>query len=301
MTPRTLAGLAAAVLFSVAGQAAAFCLGHTCDPTTEQCDTDDEDCVTSGVPLHWSSDCVTFDVQVDGSPRSGIDAPMTARIVEAAFGAWLSADCGGAGPSIEIGTHGLVACDESRFNRTGRNANIVMFRDISWPYPGAADTFGMTMLRYDRNTGELWDADIEINSADFAINVGGDADHVDLQSILTHELGHFLGLAHPGPSHLDATMSPRWDGKGTTLRTLEADDVAGICALYPKGRSAAATCGPLNGFSPECFEPVEPLPRGCASIAPRGNDGSGLAAVAALVALAYARRRSTRRARLRSL
>lgn len=300
MTPRMLAGAATALLFAVASQASAFCLAHTCDPTQEQCETDDEDCVTSGVPLRWPSECVTFDVQVNGSPRSGIDATATAAAVEAAFAAWLSADCGGVGPSLAVGTHGLVACDESRFNQTGRNANIVMFRDVTWPYPGAADTFGMTMLRYNKDTGELWDADVEINSADFAINVAADADHVDLQSILTHELGHFLGLAHPGPNHLDATMSPRWDGKGTSLRTIETDDAAGLCALYPPGRSSTKTCGPINGFSGACFEPVQTLPKGCASIAAPGNAGSGLPFASALVALAYVRRRAKRHARRRA-
>jgi len=299
MKSRAFACLASAGLFLAGAHASAFCLGRTCDPTKEQCETDAEDCVTTGVPLHWVSECVTFDIQVDGSPRSNIDAATAKTVVEAAFAAWLEADCGGSGPSLQIGTHQLVACDESRFNRTGRNANIVMFRDIGWPYPGAADTFGMTMLRYNKHTGELWDADVELNSADFAVNVGGDADHVDLQSILTHELGHFLGLGHPGTNHLDATMSPRWDGKGTSLRSIEDDDVAGICALYPPGRSATRGCGPINGFSGDCFVPVEPLPKGCASIAAPGNTGRGLPAVAALVALAYWRRRSARRARPR--
>jgi matrixin len=299
MTPRAVGWVALAALVLVVPRASAFCLGRTCDPSKEECETDDEDCVTSGVPLHWTSSCVTFDVQLDASPRSGIDAATTATVVERAFGAWLAADCGDGPPAIEIGTYGVVECHESRFNQAGRNANIVMFRDVTWPYPGAADTFGMTMLRYNKHTGELWDADVEINSAEFNLTAVDDGDRVDLQSILTHELGHFLGLAHPGPDYVDATMSPRWDGTGTTLRTLDEDDVAGICTLYPPGRAAGSSCEPLNGFSGECFVAVPPPPEGCASIARPGSTGAGLPAVAALMALAYWRRRSTRAARPR--
>jgi hypothetical protein len=297
MTPRAAGCIASAVFALVATNSSAFCIGHTCDPSKEECDTDEQDCVTSGVPLHWASDCVTFDVQLDGSPRSGIDAATAANVVERAFATWLQADCGGGQPAIKVGTYGLVSCDESRFNQRGRNANIVMFRDVTWPYPGAADTFGMTMLRYNKHTGELWDADVEINSAEFNLTAIGERDRVDLQSILTHEFGHFLGLAHPGPDRLEATMSPRWDGSGTSLRSLDTDDVDGVCTLYPKGRAATATCEPVNGFSSECFEPVGPVPQGCASIARRRNAGVELPGVAALLALAYWRRRSPRHAR----
>jgi hypothetical protein len=53
---------------------------------------------------------------------------------------------------------------------------------------------------------------------------------LDLQGIITHELGHALGLDH---SHAPlATMSPSAFGRGLPLRTLDADDVAGVESLY---------------------------------------------------------------------
>jgi hypothetical protein len=288
MTAR--AATLATLLF--ASRAEAFCVGRTCNPAHEECETDDDECVVTGEPLHWGSGCATFDVHVGGSAKDDLDAELVESVVERAFGPWLEADCGNGHPSLRIGTFGPVTCDESRFNEAGRNANIVMFRDDEWPHPGSADTYGTTMLRYDTRTGELWDADIELNSAEFALGIDGKGDTVDLQSILTHEIGHFLGLAHPGSAHRGATMSAGWDGQGTGLRTLAADDVLGICTLYPPDRAAAASCEPVNGFSGACFVPKDAVPAAsCASSPPHGRTSPGAHALAILAALACFRRR----------
>jgi len=284
--------VALAALLLVTTGASAYCLGRTCNPTKEPCETDADDCVTTGAILHWPADCVTFDIQLDGSPKSDLSAADVSEVVERAFKPWLRAECGNGNPSIKVGTYGPVTCDESRFNKTGRNANIVMFREDRWPYPGQIDTYGLTMLRYDIHTGELWDADVEINTADFDVGVGSEDDRVDLQSILTHELGHFLGLSHPAADQVDATMSADWDGVGTSLRSLDTDDVAGICALYPPDRATKRSCEPINGFSEECFEPASTLPKSpsCAVVA-RPASTSATASAFALLAVASLRRR----------
>ncbi len=69
----------------------------------------------------------------------------------------------------------------------------------------------------------------------------------NLAELLTHEVGHTLGLAHssdnpdePDVSLRDATMyyAAHFDGRGATLRS---DDIAAICTLYPAGRTRAVT------------------------------------------------------------
>src|SRR5688572_29955570 len=59
---------------------------------------------------------------------------------------------------------------------------------------------------------------------------------LDLQAIVTHEFGHLLGLGHSNVA--GATMSPTISGNGIAARSIEADDAAGLQAIYgPKSAS----------------------------------------------------------------
>lgn len=284
------------VLFVSASEAGAFCRARTCNPTDpkQTCETDADDCITSGSPLYWSSSCVSFSVQEDGSRVHGITASAATAAARNALGAWTGVNCGGDLPSIGFADHGLVSCDASEFNQDGYNANAIIFRDEVWPYPGASDTYGFTRIRFNPKNGEIYDADIELNGVDFDLSLDGN-DGVDLESILTHEMGHFLGLAHTATEHFDATMSATWDGLGSDLRSLSTDDEAAICTAYPPNRSTASnSCEPRNGFAKECDVALSDDDGGCSvSAAPASRSAAGFAAcVALLAALGLRRRRS---------
>ncbi|XP_019185238.1 PREDICTED: metalloendoproteinase 5-MMP-like [Ipomoea nil] len=53
---------------------------------------------------------------------------------------------------------------------------------------------------------------------------------VDIQSVVTHETGHLLGLGHSG---VEAAVMYPYIGFGETKRVLDNDDIQGIKALYP--------------------------------------------------------------------
>jgi predicted Zn-dependent protease len=75
--------------------------------------------------------------------------------------------------------------------------------------------------------GQILKADIIFNpGVQFSTDPGGVGE--DLQTVATHEIGHFFGLDHS--AIVRAVMFPF----ASDLTTLSYDDVAGISALYPK-------------------------------------------------------------------
>ncbi len=274
----------------------------------------------SPLPSFWDAGCQIVTIYLNGF--TGLTADEVAKSIAAAAHAWSpdavtcpdSPDGGGMGgehPSFEIITQ--MATSGPPPNKGPDGINAVVFRTDAWP-----DIFGDAIAVTSRNTdpsGRIFDADIEINAvtnryawANIDPNAAthGDA-MIDLQTALTHEFGHFLGLAHtcyhdgtdPGPrltddqGHLSPTCA---DGLGlpeegavmwykvepgaTNKRVLTADDARGVCAIYPPRATAPACTANL----PE---------DGCAcgtSGAPRGP----AAALMAVVALVTLRRRRPR-------
>jgi hypothetical protein len=268
MNARWLAGLAALMALLAAGSASAFCRATTCDPESEVCATDAQGCLKDGQEVFWASSCITVSVQAAGAPKHGIDFDATRRSVERAFESWMGASCPeGGSPSIQVVVDGPISCDESEYSSDKRNANIVMLREDAWPYAKASpDVLGFTRLRFNPDTGELYDADIELNAVTEPLSAEDQPDdaHVDLESLITHEAGHLLGLDHTRSE--GATMEAGYEKGSIELRSLEADDVEGLCTIYPPSRQTATdSCEPRHGYSDQCAadqteEPIDEPP-----------------------------------------
>jgi hypothetical protein len=239
--------------------------------------------------LYWSGYCVGYSLQKDASRQVSLD--QATHIAAQAFSAWTQLSCGDAGGiSIMPVDEGPVDCAQVQYNKTQPNQHVIIFRDQGWPYADSANAIGLTTLTVDLTTGEIFDADMEINSADFALSVDGDGGApsvddagrmtYDLLSVMTHEAGHFLGLAHS--TSTSALMYAHYH-PGTTAPTL--DDQEGICSIYLPGGMRSTSSGmpvqapldadggllcdptPRHGFSSECA-----LDSG-ASPPPTGTDG----------------------------
>ncbi|HEX3850310.1 MAG TPA: matrixin family metalloprotease [Polyangiaceae bacterium] len=236
--------------------ASAYCRTHACNPAdpAQNCAIDAQHCVTTGLPLAWPSACVSFSVQEDGSKKYGITADAFGSMLTAAFAQWVTTSClDGSAPSLSIENIGVAACDQVEFNTSAANANVWMFRDDVWPYEGGEDALGLSTVHYDPDTGDIQDVDVEINSAGPKLSIGDpvDPDGADLQSIVTHEAGHFLGLSHTliGGS----TMLGGYTLGDSSQRVIGPDDSDGICAAYLAGRATStADCSPRRGFSTVC-------------------------------------------------
>jgi hypothetical protein len=286
-------------MLSWATRATAFCPSRTCRPKLETCESRGEDCVVTGKELFRKSSCVTFNVQQDGSRRHDIDAALFEQIVRDAFDRWLGADCGaGRHPALEVESLGTAACGEVQCNCSAGNANIFMFSDDEWLAFDAADAYAVTTVWFGTSSGEIRDVDVEVNGTRTDIDWSEPREGVDLPSVLTHEVGHFLGLAH-SPDDPSAVMRREFRPGLDDLRELRADDVAGICSVYPPDSAASSSsCAPRNGFASECgpgdcetCASVE-AESGCCSTAPGrpGPQGAVAFLVAALAAAAALRK-----------
>ncbi len=118
-----------------------------------------------------------------------------------------------------------------RANVTGADdgINAVIWHDDAWPAELVTEKLGQVVLSTDAD-GNLEDADIHMNGADYTWSMGGSGDTIDARGVYEHELGHALGLGHT--SDVTATMYAA-DPGGENWRSLEQDDFDGVCALYP--------------------------------------------------------------------
>ncbi len=257
------AAFAGLVSWSLAEDARAFCRTTTCDKTIEEggCPVDRNGCQIEGIPLFWPDTCVTFGTHTDGSPLRNISYERADTVAQRAFQSWISADCGAdRRPSIGVVPRGEVICDQVEFNHEppAPNANLIVFRDTLWPYDDNQRTIALTTITFAVRTGEILDADIEVNSASIPLSTSDTNISSDLQSVLTHEIGHFLGLAHSREP--TASMNANYDRGDLSFRSLSADDIAGVCAIYPPGETEVGECrgeAPRNGFSRYCGNPVQ--------------------------------------------
>lgn len=291
---RAVGALAALSAVFAAADAEAFCRSRTCkDKPGYFCERRGT-CIVEGHELFRTSSCTSYAVQRAGSRAHGVNRREFDALVREAFDRWLEADCGaGRRPSIDVVSLGAVRCDEVSYNKDSGNVSVFVFRD-DWGLLDA-DAYALTTVFFETTTGEIYDADVEINATVPNLVTSSPEDGVDLGSILTHEVGHFLGLAHSQDP--DAVMRPNYTPMKDDLRRLRSDDVAGICDIYPPGRKTESNqCLPRHGFARDCrFEPLE-AGGGCAQ-AP-GRTRPGLFAFGAAVAALWlrSRRRSARSA-----
>lgn len=289
-----LAGALAALVLAAAPDALAFCRTTTCGPGECQPAPECAYCLDGGLPLYWPGGCASFSAQETGSPLRSISSALTGQLVESALAQWIGVDCGGGQhPSLAIYRTQDVVCDQQEYNQDAPNANVWMYRDDAWPYAGTGSTLALTTVTYNVKTGEIYDADVEINSVEVPITTGEGNIQADLSSIITHEAGHFLGLSHSCDQN--ATMFASYKFGETGLRSLEADDVAGICTIYPPGKDTKA-CDPTprHGFSTDCGTPTED--KGCCTTAAgRGSSSGAFAVGLALLALCLGAARKRRR------
>ena len=216
----------------------------------------------ASIPLRWYAAAAT--VTFDQASPGAVDAELTRGRVVEAFNAWSALACDAtASPFRFIFGQALSGSAVGYAEEAGAsNENLVTWvRDKpSWAH--AQDILALTTLTFDRATGEIYDADMELNEAYFAFSDAPDDAQADLLSTVAHEAGHFLGLDHSDLT--SSTMYKRSPLGEISKRDLTADDIGGYCALY----------GPEA--PPQIVIEPPPLAPSCSASGPLGTAPAGL-------------------------
>ncbi len=269
----------------------------------------DEDGLETGPSLSWRSREIPYAFYVEGT--SQIEGELEFEVLRESFAAWHRIE-GCAEPLMRSDISFYEAASLSRVDRIGydflhpeENENLVIFRDEVWPIEGARSVLALTTTTYKPSTGEILDADIELNTANFRFGVIGEASVMDLMNTTVHEVGHVLGLGHSEVA--GSTMEPYGATGETEKRTLACDDRDAVVFKYPEATP--------NGY---CADGA-PCPTGCLppdelarslQVSVKGHDsgmggcgcatgaGDARAGPLVLAGLMLLRRLSARRARL---
>lgn len=283
------------------------------------------ECNGKMIPLAWKQPCISYAVapRVLIDPETGKelgpnnDPPMeqVREMINSSFDAWTSVECDGR--SIGFQVEQLEAdseCAIPQQNATEPNVNVVAF---IWDWQERhydEDAMAFTAVWYDPTcSGEILGADMMINET-----VGGLGDCcpdgecsvqdvfsckkqniVDIQNVVTHEAGHFLGMGES--ENESATMYPNAEMGDINKRYLTNDDRAGFCNIYPAS-SLSEKCDytPRNGLSLSCYEPSSGYSNSCGcKIAGGNSDGASGPAALCLLGLTIGAARRRRRAQNR--
>jgi hypothetical protein len=200
---------------------------------------------------HW--DFTAFPVTYQINPKRSANMIGTAdagSAVDAAFATWLTAPnatlSASRGPDTTSTSHGSdgqnLICFVCQADFSKDASTLAVTLTTTADGAGGSDLHGGST----RFAGQIIDADLIFNpavcfSTDVAGKCSNGKDSEDLQTVATHEIGHFFGLDHS--AIVRAVMFPF---SPPVQHVLSLDDVAGISTTYPKPAPDFAT-GSISG------------------------------------------------------
>ena len=301
--------IAAAIVFgalSATESSFAFCRTTTCNEGDSSCITNRtkkaEDCVHDGIAVRWNTTTLPYRVYAKGSSK--LDHERMRDALRAAFDAWQWVDCAEGRTSLRFVEGSPIRKDKplglsaEEAAKEGIEPFGIYFRDEEWTHAAdSADVLAATGLAFGMKRGIVSYADIEINTFEgkFSLDDEQVPNAVDFQAVLTHEVGHYIGLAHSkDPESIMAARycsnPERCEGNGTVgKRALSEDDIEAVCAFFPPGLTTKA----LQETNSD-GDAAEGASDGCSMRGGRAEGWSGVLGVLALLGVCVRRRGAAR-------
>lgn len=170
-----------------------------------------------GKAVHWSRISSTIDIFANSENRRGFSTTQIQSIVDNSIAEW------NGNSRITLRKNETTAKDQEGLNE-------LYFSNDPTIFNGTA-VIGVTLVSFRDKTGEITEADILINDNRLEMD--------DLGNVVTHELGHFVGLGH---SLVQGSTMFYALSRGQSA--VSDDDKAGIYATYPSGNTSL---GSLSG------------------------------------------------------
>ncbi|MBN2360345.1 MAG: matrixin family metalloprotease [Deltaproteobacteria bacterium] len=210
----------------------------------------------AGPSLYWNTRALTYAINRIAYPP--LPAQDVYDAVRVSFETWQAPSCSDLSFTLLSLTDDRTAGYNWRVPED--NENLVVWRNGDAADPADAwrherGSIAVTTTTFNSRTGELLDADIEFNGVWYQFTTctppaPGCTVAYDVQNTMTHEIGHFFGLDHPLPTEPDATEATMYSSapRGeTSKRDLAANDIEGLCFIYPAGQPTQ-----------QCFPAVPP-------------------------------------------
>lgn len=181
---------------------------------------------STGAPLRWPEGEIGVSIALE-DPPPGVTTRAATEAASRAFGAYVDVIA----PMTPMVTVAMRAGNHKAAVTPSDGVATVLWVNEGWDDDYDPNALAVTITTYDTSSGSIQDADIVVNGG-FTWTATDDCEgEYDLQSVLTHEVGHLFGLGHDTEDP-DATMYPSAGVCETKKRDLDASDLAGIEFLY---------------------------------------------------------------------